>query len=374
MKANVLCIAAGLVVCASLAAGESSSSWTDRVELEGDLRFRHELITETGQVDRNRQRIRLRLGLSAEANDSFDVHVRLATGSGDPVSTNQTLDEAFSSKGIQLDQAYFDWHPETAESLCLLGGKMKNPFYMPGKSGLVWDGDLTPEGLAVGYEGGSEDAKAFAKLGYYWVEERSSANDTMLIGLQAGAKFKAGQGDLTIGAGYFNYANIAGRTALADATDGFGNSTTAVDPDGIPGNGDEYEIYDNDYDQVEAFAEYKFKAGETPVSVYADFVTNTAVGTGNIGYLFGFTVGKAKAPGTWSFGYNYRRLEADAVVGAFCDSDFAGGGTDGQGHQFTLGYALAKNAGLGVTYLYNEKGIGSGTDYGRLQVDFQLKF
>lgn len=361
-----------LVALAAIKAG--TSEWTENIKVKGDLRYRHELITETGKTDRNRQRIRLRLGLSAEANDSLDVHVRLATGSDDPVSTNQSLDDAFSTKGIQLDQGYFDWHPERIGDLHMLGGKMKNPFHMPGKSGLIWDGDLTPEGLAAAYEAGSANTKAFANLGYYWVEERSSDNDTMLAGLQAGAKIKTAKGDLILGAAFFDYANIIGRATLADATDGFGNSTTTVDPDGIPGTGDEYEIYNNDYDLVEAFAEYKFKAGGTPLSVYADFVSNMAASTDKVGYLFGFTIGKAKDPGTWSFGYNYRRLEADAVVGAFCDSDFAGGGTDGIGHQVKIGCAMAEHAVCGVTYFFNEKGIGSGTDYGRLQVDFKMKF
>jgi hypothetical protein len=72
-------------------------------------------------------------------------------------------------------------------------------------------------------------------------------------------------------------------------------------------------------------------------------------------------------------GYNYRDLEADAVVGAFSDSDFIGGGTDGKGHMFTAGYAISKNFTTGITYFSNEKGQQE-TDYDRLQIDFKLKF
>ena len=66
--------------------------------------------------DRHRNRIRARLGLGAKVNDEWDLGFRLATGhgevSGDPVSTNQTLDEAFSKKPIWLDQAFFGYHPQ----------------------------------------------------------------------------------------------------------------------------------------------------------------------------------------------------------------------------------------------------------------------
>ena len=52
------------------------------------------------------------------------------------------------------------------------------------------------------------------------------------------------------------------------------------------------------------------------------------------GYLAGFKLGKAKSKGSWQFQYQYEDLEADATLGAITDSDFMGGGTDGEGHKF----------------------------------------
>ena len=52
--------------------------------------------------------------------------------------------------------------------------------------------------------------------------------------------------------------------------------------------------------------------------------------------MAGATLGKAKDKGSWQFDYNYRDLEADAVVGAFSDSDFAGGGTGAEGHKLQI--------------------------------------
>ncbi len=117
----------------------TSASWVERIKWSGDFRYRHESIDEetTGSVrwkdGRNRHRIRARLMLEAVLNDEWGVGFRLASGSADPTSTNQTLDDSFSSKDIWLDLAYFDYHPAAVKGLNVYGGKMKNP-----KPNMVW--------------------------------------------------------------------------------------------------------------------------------------------------------------------------------------------------------------------------------------------
>ena len=86
---------------------------------------------------------------------------------------------------------------------------------------------------------------------------------------------------------------------------------------------------------------------------------------------------KARDPGSWEFFYNYRELEADAVVGQLSDSDFIGGGTDGRGHKFGYTYQIRKNTQGSLTYLHNEDDTGSNgrdLDYRRFQADLKLKF
>jgi len=63
-------------------------------------------------------------------------------------------------------------------------------------------------------------------------------------------------------------------------------------------------------------------------------------------------VNKAKKPGSWNFRYNYREIEADAVLGTFSDSDFIGGGTDGKGHELNFGYQIGKGSKLAASYFY----------------------
>ena len=95
-----------IVSAASTGLAEEKAVWSDRISLKGDLRLRHEIIDEDAKDTRNRTRLRARLSLQGTVNDEVDVHLRLASGSDDPVSTNQSLDDGFSSKDINLDLAY----------------------------------------------------------------------------------------------------------------------------------------------------------------------------------------------------------------------------------------------------------------------------
>ena len=87
------------------------------------------------------------------------------------------------------------------------------------------------------------------------------------------------------------------------------------------------------------------------------------------GILFGVRAGKKV-----KFSYNYRNLESDAVVGAFTDSDFKGGGTDGSGHEISLSYPFTKKIKLSVTHFFNETALENGRTYHRTFIDFSFGF
>lgn len=349
-----------------------SMSWIENVSLYGDFRYRYEYINQDGNTSQqNRNRIRARIGMKGKVNDEMTFNLRLATGSADPVSTNQTLDGGFSSKSLWLDRAYLNWQPAGWNGWTFLFGKMGNPFYKPGKSQLVWDDDLNPEGVAAQYESSLNDTtELFVNAGGMWVEESSSNADASLFGIQGGLVHDLDGSKLTWGGSYFKYGNIKGSETFYDTTDGFGNTTTTVGPD---------ELYLYDYELVEAFADYGTQVGDMPLSVYGDYVVNTASGvSADTGWLVGTMLNKAKKPGTWQAGYEYRDLEKDAVVGVFTDSDFVGGGTNGKGHKFSAAYAIAENTTLNATYFMTEKDTdGDGQrddDYQRFQLDLNVKF
>lgn len=346
--------------------------WASKLKWSGDFRYRYEYIDdEAKSKERHRNRIRARLGLDVEVNDEWDLGFRIASGVGDPVSTNQTLDEAFSGKGLWLDRAYADYHPAWMEGLDVLAGKFGVPFYIVGKNQLMWDGDLNMEGGALqhAYKLG-EQTNLHVNGGGFWVNEESGGADTGLWGLQGYIKHEISTPTYILaGAGIFDYGNIQGAEGLATEWDGDAeefSGNMSVDPN----------VYASDFNIVEVFCEVGTKVGGMPVALWGDWVKNTgAVNDEDTGWLIGGKINKAKAPGSWEFSYDYRDVEADAVVGQFNDSDFIGGGTGGRGHRFGFAYALAKNTTAGVTYFDNEYGSGLGErDYQRLQVDVALKF
>jgi hypothetical protein len=108
--------------------------------------------------------------------------VGLASGFDESAtSTNQDETGAFSSKPIWLDLAFFDYHPASVEGLHLLGGKIKQPYYFPGDSDLLFDTDVRPEGIAATYDKTlREGLKFFGVVAGHYVQERSTEADTSL--------------------------------------------------------------------------------------------------------------------------------------------------------------------------------------------------
>jgi len=350
--------------------------WASKVGLYGDFRYRYEYIDDDSAEEvRHRNRIRARLGLNTKVNDEWDVGLRLATSEGssggDPVSTNQTLDNGFSKKSFWLDLAYFNYHPNWLEGLSVVGGKVVNPFYTAGKNQLIWDSDLTPEGGALAYAYPFNDKTSMnLAAGGFWVNEETTGGDTSLWGMQGYLKHQINKPTYILaGASWYDYANIQGEEGLA--TEWANRPTSFFGNTAAPGN-----VFANDYDLFELFAEFGTVIGKLPVAVYGDWVKNTVASTNeDTGWLIGGSLNKMKDPGSWQFDYDYREIEADAVVGQFNDSDFVGGGTAGKGYRFSFTYQLFKNVAPAVTYYLSEyDGRNDDADYSRLQADILVKF
>ncbi len=369
---------------------EKKASWTDHIKVKGDFRYRFEIIDTKNMELRYRHRIRARLGVIATVLDDLEIGIQAATGSDDPVSTNQTLDNAFSTKPFQLDLGYAAYRPSAAPGLALVAGKMKNPFFCVSKSELIWDPDLTPEGIALGYTNKLGMAEPFVQTAGFFVEERSSERDSWILGAQGGIKLTFLDGMLHVlgGVGYIDHTNIKGSEVYFDETDNMGNSAALSDPDGYDPTSDEDPalVYLNDYNLVEGFFEIGGKAGRFPWGVFATTVVNVGADDDNLGWLAGGRFGKVEEALDFDIRYIYRQVDHDAVVGIFTDSDFRGGGAGGTGHEWNLGLGLAKHVKLAATYFLNERPLdnhvvidGVAPETGdevlhRFQLDFKFKF
>ncbi|MFC4312231.1 putative porin [Steroidobacter flavus] len=359
------------------------TDWASKVAITGDMRYRYEYISDdtlsspTGvpAADRYRDRIRARLAVTAKPTDNITVGIGMTTTEGsDPRSGNQSLKDVFTKKAFDLDLAYFDW--KFASWGNLIGGKMKQPFVKPGQS-LFWDNDITPEGLALGFQSGMFFGTAYN----YWLLENSGAEntrtaDTMLHGAQLGMRLPMGSASsLMLEAHYYDLSAAQGRAAV------YNNNSNNNTFDTIVVSGVNTTVLRYDYEVISVGAEFSTLFGALPFTVWAEGAQNQDVSDEDTAWGVGFLFGKASNNRTWEAGVGYQKVEKDALYAQLIDSDFAGGFSDNEGFVFRGAYTPVKNWTLNATYFLNKRnaelansGLQTDVDYDRLQLDFNVKF
>jgi hypothetical protein len=354
------------------------SSMLDRITFAGDIRLRHESFYMTTTDDRHRQRFRLRLGADLKL-ETITVGIRLASGTGEQVSTNQSFDNLSSQNALWIDRAYIQWKGQSAEWLTLTGGRMPNPFFTVYTSDLFWDDDFSPEGVAENLKFKLGGTDLFVNLAQIVLDEDSGGKpdtDQWLYGQQVGVKVSPMK-DLptTLAVAYYNAVNTQ-NNSFGQGVVQSGNSRVPVTT-GTP------TVLVNDYNVVDVTAMVGFKIMALPVSVMADYVTNTAdtvdstgAETENSGYQAGFILGKASDPQTWEFAYFYKQLGTDATLADIADSDFGTGGTDRKGNIVWAAYNPNKALQVKMKYFKTERedDQASPNDINRLQADLSVKF
>lgn len=377
----------------------------------GDLRYRYELIqdepaTNIGASSRQRDRVRLRFGVTALVNDTITGRIQMSTvntGDDNPRSTNQTLGEAWSRKSLGIDLAYVDWKANRYTNV--LFGKQPQPWTRT--ASYFWDGDLTPEGVVGKFASGPWSAGLY----YTWLGERhvndtavasqaAGRTDAKMAGAQITFRRPVGKVNLVAALGYYDITHVKDEVTSAVALGGTPATACTINA-GFSGSSNGNTTYDNngatasgcsalasDFNLVQALVQASFPVGRFPVTVFADYMKNTGAEINPVANAkldtataFGITFNTAAAAGTWEIGYIYQVSEKDAVFGGFHDSDFDGGVTDGNGGVIKAAYVPATNWTLNGTYFMNTRfidgvapGTGKDRDYKRLQLDLNFKF
>jgi hypothetical protein len=355
-------------------------SLEERIKFMGDVRLRSQTIKKNGDKDHT-SRYRVRLGFEAALVEDVKFEFMIATGEGDPVSTNQDFGQSYTKDNIILDVA--DIYYTYGYHSFLRAGKMKLPFYRTHKNQMIWDNDFRPVGLFTKYkllENTDITAGTFLIRHENLTDVRNSPDTDQdytkpikdgkavyLYSLQAIHYVN----DFRFGISAYVYDGLKGQSPYVKYKTG---DNSKFDGKNLSkGNSlDYYGNYLNDYHLLEAFSQYQITGN---LAFGVDFVYNTAVSTDNFAYNLSAMYGKLKKNGDFKLGYYYRDTQKDAVFAAYSDSDFAGGYAGSKGHQFMAGYQLFKSVQLAATYIDAEVDKEDGQeDYTRLHLDLKFKF
>ena len=352
---------------------KSLADLAGRFRLSGDVRLRFENYTQDGTQDRNRARIRVRLGLEGQLNQDFLGGVALATGSqGDPTTTNETLTNAFDRKTIALDKGYIAYNPVAHSWLSLTGGKFP---YLWQRTSVTGDPDLNPEGFDQKF---SFDIKHGLVKNFtvqaleLLYNENSSGQDSYVLGAQAQAKFEAGPWSAT--ASFLNEhwnrpdALLQASAFAVGATTTGASGSKPAGPFPVPGEGPgcakgyllptfapcafapngmtnattvdatgKAHFFSN-FDLADFILNNQIKTGAArfPINLLLEFEENldarphpldttakiiSNLGSQNKEYGGDVSLGQTKNKNDVQFGYSWYRQEQDSVLASIAESD-----------------------------------------------------
>ena len=363
-----------------IATGKSASlpAWVQNIKLKGDLRLRYQTKVEKtandASKDTNIGRVRLRLGLEGKINEKLFAGVGIASGSGDPRSTNISFGGYNSKKTVVLDYAYAKYSP--LPWLKLVGGKMLLNDTLWEPSDLIWDTDITPEGAVLQFNKNlGPNTNLYLNTGALIVDtDTSSDNDApMAYLIQPGVNYKFND-NLSLNGAFSLQAfqNVKNHTSSSySSATNTGNTTAGT------------SSYAHDYQMINPALEFSikepFKAFGLDVEslkLYGEYVNNLAVSKGASGFSCGFKLGNNKIEkwGDWQAKYVYAMLERDAVLDVLPDSDRYGGKTGIRSHEIELQFGLAKNTFIGFDVYRSWSIIGAKAPETLVQVDLNMKF
>jgi hypothetical protein len=406
--------------------------WVNRIAFEGDIRLRSQSeffpqdndplfqplnvlqsnaagrpVFPAATPDRHRFRARARLGATATLTDEWTTGIRITTGSlTEPISQNQTLGESLNRYTLGLDRAYVSYRPATGFDVS--GGRMANPFI---NTDLMFAPDLSLDGVAVRYQPlpRQMDFAPLGTVGVFPIQEvaGSSGGDKWLFAGQAGFQYGAPGFRARFAGAFYDYRNAEGQPNPVGSTvnnftaPGYaqkGNSIfniNSADPTApvLYGMASKFRI-------ANLTGELDWQIdGPHHVILSADYVRNIGFNRLEIlartgldiapqitGYRLGVTVGQPRIARThdWQVFTTYKRVERDAVLDAFTDSDFRLGGTNAKG--FTLGgsYGVANNVwvtmrwlsanGIDAPIVANLPNVPPKFNVDMLQVDLNARF
>ena len=383
--------AAGQAKALKKAGKLSVSDAVDNAQLYGDIRVRYEHREGTGVagtsnsvagVDENRERARYKItaGVKTESGKWY-TDLAFAMGANGR-SDNATFGKSATANLNDKEQLYVkramvgykatDW-------LTLEAGRMTNPLYT---TPMVWDADLTVEGLSEKFKYKANDNLELFGVAGQWSYQGdrknfdpavTNATDTRAVTLfafQGGANYKFS--DTTSAKAGITYINYGTNTSTTNFNPGY--STTGSTVSGTGWSGAAAGV--NNLNTIEIPAEVNFMAASNiGVRAFGDYAWNTdadaratnsglgltgSSGSDDTAWMLGVMVGSAKdlkafegnkmGKGDWSARLWYQDVGVWSVDPNAVDSDFMDSRVNMQGTTFKAKYNVEDNVTLDLAY------------------------
>lgn len=315
----------------------SAMDYTPSFKFKNDFRLRYQNQKLDSAESRSQYRFRLRLSTDATLSETTSVKVRLATGTEDPRSTNQTSQDSFRKSDFRVDYSFIKH--KLSENTYVMGGKMNNPLWKPGD--MLWDTDISPDGAALVHKVKQGNNTWFLNTAYFVIDELETEEDPYLFAIQQGVK--------------------AGKAKLALTFYHAGNSS---------------DLYESDLkNDITALVLTGALKGKT-FSPFMEIMFNMNESHSNKGAMIGAKFGKSslKKFGDWKSKVNYRYLQQDAWLATLPDSDAYDGNTNAHGLEVAVAYGLSSHTSLGVDMYYIDAIMGESDKEFLLQIDLKTKF
>lgn len=335
----------------------SVSDVLDSAKLYGDIRVRTEYrkgeeFNSSNEEARTRNRYKITFGVKTEADDFY---TDLAFAMGDKGrSDNATFggsNGVNSKETLFVKRAMIGWN--ATDWLTLEAGRIKNPLYT---TQMVWDGDLTFEGLAEKLDFNFGDVNVFANFvqsqykGDY--KDFNFKNDQVtnnILAFQGGAKFKITDDVKAKAAVTF--------TKYTNGAVGTDNSTQYLKTIEVPA-----EVSFNTSGTIgyKVFGDYAYNIdGDDRCKA----LTNNACNSGNedTAWLLGAQIasvqdpkGKKSTKGDWKAKLWYQSVGAFSLDPNAVDSDFMDSRVNMEGVVFKGEYNLRDNVFLNFSAGYGD--------------------
>lgn len=351
--------------------------------------------------DQNRLVGRVRFGARAQLSPNFSGVIRLNTGNLDnPVSPNFVFGQYKRKWDTGFDLAYLRWQPGVLPKWRqnLVVGRMENYWQW---SNLIWDNDVTMEGIfySLGQRDFENRRGVSAAVGYYPLKQIDFSSDD---GYRASGQLMASvpignESWFALNTAYHHYDNITGVRNTPDS-----RLTDFTAPPSVQRGNTLFDIRNDLNPETNLFAlaaEYhilnvtgifnaRFPTGHD-LRLTADYVNNIGYDEEDIRDRVGFIVPKRgeayqaelllgmiddRYAGDWAVSVGYRSVERDALLDAFTDSDFGGGGTDTEGYILGLFYNFLDDFWVRARYMSFDEIDGPPLSVDTLQIDFNARF